>query len=65
MFIGGLLATFEVLLCERWCLCAFCGVRGRIQMIEVLKTVRRLWRGLSLYFLTHCIFRQLLLFRFW
>jgi hypothetical protein len=42
----------------------FCGLYGRKGAMEVLRTVRRYWKKLSLYFSIVCIFGQLHLFFF-
>jgi hypothetical protein len=52
MLVGGLPATHRVLLCERWCLRAFCGVYGGKGTIGVLRIARGLWRTLSIFFNT-------------
>ncbi len=38
--VSVLVVAVRVLLCERWCLLAFCGVIGRKEVIEVLRTAR-------------------------
>jgi hypothetical protein len=53
MHVGELLATLGVLLCGRGFPSAFCSVHGGKRVIEVSKTVIRLWRRLkSLFFNT-------------
>jgi hypothetical protein len=50
MLVGGLLVALEVLLCEKWCLHAFCGIYGGKRMTEVLRTVRGHWRSLRHFY---------------